>query len=101
MRDNSISSPASHKAMTAPRLNRREVPAGGIALGALTLSGLQIVGGAFSPAFAEPKRGGVLKAAFSAGSIRCQVRAACPTSSSSRSIPRSWRWIPTPSPTQN
>ena len=66
MRDNSISSPASHKAMTAPRLNRREVLAGGIALGALTLSGLQIVGGAFSPAFAEPKRGGVLKAAFSA-----------------------------------
>jgi hypothetical protein len=97
MRDNSISSPASHKATTASRLNRREVLAGGIALGALTLSGLQIVGGAF----AEPKRGGVLKAAFSAGSIRCQVRAACPTSSSSRSIPRSWRWIPTPSPTQN
>ena len=66
MRDNSISSPASHKATTAPRLNRREVLAGGIALGALALSGLQIVEGAFSPAFAEPKRGGVLKAAFSA-----------------------------------
>jgi hypothetical protein len=46
MRDNSISSPAFHKAMTAPRLNRREVLAGGIAFGALTLSGLQIVEGA-------------------------------------------------------
>ena len=66
MRDNSISSPASHKATTASRLNRREVLAGGIALGALALSGLQIVEGAFFPAFAEPKRGGVLKAAFSA-----------------------------------
>jgi hypothetical protein len=32
--------------MTAPRLNRREVLAGGIAIGALTLSGLQIVEGA-------------------------------------------------------
>jgi len=46
MRDNSISSPASHRATTAPRLARREVLAGGIAFGALTLSGLQIVEGA-------------------------------------------------------
>jgi peptide/nickel transport system substrate-binding protein len=66
MRENSISSPASHRATTAQRLNRRQVLAGGIALGAFALSGLQIVEGAFSPAFAEPKRGGVLKAAFSA-----------------------------------
>ena len=93
MRDNSISSPASHKATTASRLNRREVLAGGIALGALALSGLQIVEGAFSPAFAEQSPSAE---AFSKprsprirpGSIRCEVRAACPTLSSSRSIPR-------------
>ena len=66
MQDNWISSRASHKGRTAPRLTRRELLRGATALGALTLSGFQILDGAFSPAFAEPKRGGVLKAAFSA-----------------------------------
>ncbi len=66
MRDNWINLPASYKGRTGPRLTRRDVLRGATALGALTLSGFQILDGAFSPAFAEPKRGGVLKAAFSA-----------------------------------
>jgi ABC-type transport system substrate-binding protein len=66
MQDNWISPPASQRGRATPRLTRREVLGGATALGALTLSGFQILDGAFSPAFAEPKRGGVLKAAFSA-----------------------------------
>ena len=66
MRDSWINLPASYKGRTGPRLTRRDVLRGATALGALTLSGFQILDGAFSPAFAEPKRGGVLKAAFSA-----------------------------------
>ena len=69
MRDNRIGSRASltpNQSTTIRHLTRREVFGGGAALGVLTLSGSEILDGAFSPAFAEPKRGGVLKAAFSA-----------------------------------
>ena len=51
---------------TTPRLTRREMLGNAAALGALTVSGVEILDAGFSPASAEPKRGGVLKAAFSA-----------------------------------
>ncbi len=69
MRDNWIglrASLAPNRSTAIPQLTRREVFAWATALGVLTLSGSEILDGAFSPAFAEPKRGGVLKAAFSA-----------------------------------
>jgi len=51
---------------TTPRLTRREMLGNAAALGALTVSGVESLDAGFSPASAEPKRGGVLKAAFSA-----------------------------------
>ena len=47
-------------------LTRREILSGAAVLGILTASGVEILDAAFSPASADPKRGGVLKAAFSA-----------------------------------
>ena len=69
MRDSRIdawrSIEATRRALS-PRLTRREVLKGAAVLGVLTASGVEILDAAFSPANAEPKRGGVLKAAFSA-----------------------------------
>jgi peptide/nickel transport system substrate-binding protein len=50
----------------SPRLTRREILSGAAVLGVLTVSSVEILDAAFSPASADPKRGGVLKAAFSA-----------------------------------
>jgi peptide/nickel transport system substrate-binding protein len=66
MRDNWISSQVSTQGSSTPHLSRREILGGGAAVGVLALLGFEMLDGAFSPAFAEPKRGGVLKAAFSA-----------------------------------
>jgi peptide/nickel transport system substrate-binding protein len=52
--------------VTTLRLTRRRLLGGAATLGALALTGVEILDSAFSPASAEPKRGGVLKAAFSA-----------------------------------
>jgi len=52
--------------MTTLRLTRRQLLGGAATLGALALTGVEILDAAFSPASAEAKRGGVLKAAFSA-----------------------------------
>jgi len=50
----------------SPHLTRREILSGAAVLGVLTVSSVEILDAAFSPANADPKRGGVLKAAFSA-----------------------------------
>src|SRR5689334_5563486 len=69
MSDSQIGSwafPGYTQGMTTLRLTRRQLLGGAATLGALTLTGVEILDAAFSPASAEPKRGGVLKAAFSA-----------------------------------
>ena len=50
----------------SPRFTRRAILSGAAVLGVLTVSSVEILDAAFSPASADPKRGGVLKAAFSA-----------------------------------
>jgi peptide/nickel transport system substrate-binding protein len=69
MSDSQIGSwafPRCTQGMTTLRLTRRRLLGGGAALSTLALTGVEILDAAFSPASAEPKRGGVLKAAFSA-----------------------------------
>jgi peptide/nickel transport system substrate-binding protein len=58
--------PRCTQGMTTFLLTRRQLLGGAATLGALALTGVEILDAAFSPARAEPKRGGVLKAAFSA-----------------------------------
>jgi peptide/nickel transport system substrate-binding protein len=50
----------------SPRFTRRAILSRAAVLGVLTVSSVEILDAAFSPASADPKRGGVLKAAFSA-----------------------------------
>ena len=88
----------------SPHLTRREILGGAAALGVLTVSGIEILDAAFSPANAEPKHGGVLKAAFSADPAGFDpVRG--PSGMSHVVIEQVystlWRWIPTPSPIPN
>jgi peptide/nickel transport system substrate-binding protein len=69
MRDSwigSSTSPESAQGTTTLRLTRRKLLGSAAAFGTLTVSGAEVIDAAFSPAGAEPKRGGVLKAAFSA-----------------------------------
>ena len=69
MRDGRIDAWCSIEAtrrVPSPRLTRREILSGAAVLGVLTVSSVEILDAAFSPASADPKRGGVLKAAFSA-----------------------------------
>ena len=69
MSDSQIGSwafPRCAQGMTTLRLTRRRLLGGGAALSTFALTGVEILDAAFSPASAEPKRGGVLKAAFSA-----------------------------------
>ncbi|HSV00966.1 MAG TPA: hypothetical protein VLI91_12745, partial [Roseiarcus sp.] len=52
--------------MATPHVSRRRLLSSAATLGALALTGVEVLDAAFSPARAGPKRGGVLKAAFSA-----------------------------------
>ena len=54
------------RGMATPHVSRRRLLSSAATLGALALTGVEVLDAAFSPARAGPKRGGVLKAAFSA-----------------------------------